>query len=75
MKKRIDIPFHFRSLDFNGHPNKLPVLDEVDRMLDCIQAQISNIIEQIRRDEPDLMWSATCPREVQQLATEVVRTA
>ena len=44
------------------------VLDEADRMLEMgFELQIRKIIEQIRPDRQVLLWSATWPREVQQL--------
>merc|ERR1719400_2287977 len=45
------------------------VLDEADRMLDMgSEPQIRKIFEQIRPDRQVLMWSATWPKEVKQLA-------
>ena len=66
-----------RLLDFlaNGVTNMRRctylVLDEADRMLDMgFEPQIRKILGQIRPDRQILMWSATWPKEVRQLAED-----
>ncbi len=47
------------------------VLDEADRMLDMgFEDSIREILSQVRPDRQLLMWSATWPQEVQQLARD-----
>jgi len=50
------------------------VMDEADRMLDMgFEPQLRKICSQIRPDRQVLMWSATWPREVQNLARDYLR--
>ena len=47
------------------------VLDEADRMLDMgFEPQMRKIVSQIRPDRQTVMWSATWPKEVQNLAKD-----
>ncbi|ETO13701.1 RNA helicase, partial [Reticulomyxa filosa] len=66
-----------RLLDFleSGTTNLLRVtylvIDEADRLLDMgFEPQLKAIFSQVRPDRQVLMWSATWPKEVRQLAAE-----
>ena len=51
------------------------VIDEADRLLDMgFEPQLSSILSQVRPDRQILMWSATWPKEVQQLSKKYFLT-
>eukprot|EP00126_Sphaerothecum_destruens_P009424 Sdes_comp20504_c1_seq1m14987 len=50
------------------------VLDEADRMLDMgFEVQIRQVVSQIRPDRQTLMWSATWPKEIRELARDFLK--
>lgn len=50
------------------------VLDEADRMLDMgFEPQVRAVLGQIRPDRQTLMWSATWPKRVQELASSFLK--
>jgi len=80
MSPQIMIATPGRLLDFMEHGQTnmkrctYLVLDEADRMLDMgFEPQIRKIIDQIRPDRQTLMFSATWPREVKQLANDFLK--
>lgn len=51
------------------------VLDEADRMLDMgFEPQVRAVLGQIRPDRQTLMWSATWPKKVQELANQFLKS-
>ena len=52
------------------------VLDEADRMLDMgFEQQLRKIVSHIRPDRQTLMFSATFPKKVQELACDVLNSS
>ena len=57
------------------HRTTYLVLDEADQMFDMgFEPQLRMILSQIRPDRQTLMWSATWPREIRNLAQSICRS-